>query len=180
MREKIELYTWVADPVPPDSFGTGYYIGADIVNNALGGRYGAPAFAEELAGSCGLSLGTVRERLEKLVLEGKVKVEEIELPDAARRSQIMLDHFTRALRALRRAAVAVRSAQKVHMEEHHGGDIGDAYDEEGWTCETCRDLSSYGDEAMALENILYEGEAEASSYFVGDVYSAPETREESR
>jgi hypothetical protein len=158
---KMECYTWVSDPLPPESWEEGYYVGASLVDAALSRAKGTGCFAEELAGSCGLSMGTVRTRLEELVLEGKVGVAEMEYPREALGPQILSEHFTRALRTLDRANFYVYASREAHVKAHHGGDIGNALDEVSgaFSRDICRDLTAaYGNEAISLENTWGRGD----------------------
>lgn len=174
MTWKMESYSWVSDPLPPENWNDGCYTGVSLVDHVLSQAGGRACFAEELAGSCGLSMHAVRTRLEELMFEGKVKVEEMEYPEEALGSQILGEHFTRALRTLGRANFYVYAVQEAHVEAHHGGDINNAFDEVTgeWACDICRDLTAYSDEAISLHNTLLAGEREVASYFVCDVYRA--------
>ena len=166
---KTHRYTWVADPLPPESWETGSYVGSELVDKALSREPGKSVLAEELARTCGLALGVVRDRLETLVLEGKVRVEEADYPSEAVAPQILREHFSEALRRLRRADFYIRAAQKAHVEAHHGGELP-LDPNGGWSCEICRDLVAHSDETMHLENVLRAGETEAASHFVTAVY----------
>lgn len=171
---KTHRYAWVADPLPRDDGFRAAYVGSHVVDQALGGPYsaGGSYLAEEIAASAGMSLSTVQARLEELVLEGKVRVEEADYPQGASGPQILREHFTEARRLFNRMEFHLREMDKAHLQMHHGGDVGDALDEVtgGWKCDVCRDYAEYVDEAVCLANILRAGETEAASHFVDAVY----------
>src|SRR5215210_6220184 len=96
---KTHRYTWVAEPLPKQkSMWDDSFIPVHVVDEAIGDRYsaGRAYLAEELAGSTGYSLRAVLARLEELVLEGKVRVEEADYPSEATGPQILREHFTEA------------------------------------------------------------------------------------